>query len=74
MVRRGKKRAIMAVAHAIAVAAYHMLRRNESYRDLGGSYFDDRRRESIVNRLVHRLEKFGYQVALEVVPTAAAQA
>jgi transposase len=37
--RRGRNRAIIAVAHSILVAVYHMLARNGDYRDLGGDYF-----------------------------------
>ncbi len=37
--RRGPKRAIVAVAHSMLVAAYHMLERDEPYRDLGSGYF-----------------------------------
>jgi len=32
--RRGNKRAIVALAHSIAVIAYHMLQRNQPYREL----------------------------------------
>jgi transposase len=35
-VRRGKKRAIIAVAHSIMRSVFHMLSRNEVYRELGG--------------------------------------
>jgi transposase len=63
--RRGRKRALVAVAHAIVIAIYYMLTRQEAYRDPGENYFDERKRESVVNRLVHRLEKLGYTVALE---------
>jgi hypothetical protein len=38
--RRGKKRAIMVVAHSIVVRAFHMFTRNEPYRALGTAYFD----------------------------------
>jgi transposase len=33
--RRGRRRAIMAVAHAIVVSAFHMLSRHEPHRELG---------------------------------------
>jgi transposase len=69
--RRGKKRAIVAVAHSILVIAYHILSRQEPYRELGSNHFDERKRESVVNRLVRRLEKLGYQVALEMQPSSA---
>jgi transposase len=63
--RRGKKKAIGAVAHSILIIAYHIIQRNEPYRDLGADYFDKRRPEATVKRLVKRLEQLGYQVALE---------
>ena len=63
--RRGKKRAIVAVAHSILVIAYHMIIRKEPYRELGGDYFDKRRPEATAKRLVRRLEQLGFQVSLE---------
>jgi transposase len=68
--RRGKKRAIMAVAHSIVVSAFHMLSRNESFRELGANYFDDHRRAHLVDQLTRRIERLGYRVTLE--PVAAA--
>jgi transposase len=62
--RRGKKRAIVAVAHSILVSAYHMLLRHEPYLERGDNYFDELKRQSVLNRLVHRIEKLGYQVTL----------
>jgi transposase len=41
MARRGKKRAIVAVAHSMVVSAFHMLSRNEPYQDLGATYYDE---------------------------------
>lgn len=63
--RRGKKRATMAVAHSILVIAYHMIQRQEPYRELGANYFDQQRPEATTKRLVKRLENLGYQVALQ---------
>ncbi len=63
--RRGSKRAVVAVAHSILVIAYHLLQRQEEYRELGGDYFDRQRPEATVNRLTHRLEQLGYQVILQ---------
>ena len=66
--RRGKKKAIVAVAHSILVIAYHLIQRQEPYRELGGDYFDKRRPEATANRLVKRLEKLGYQVVIQSQP------
>lgn len=69
--RRGKKKAIVAVAHSILVSVYHILTRKEPYRDLGPHYFDLRQRGIVQRRLVQRLEHLGYRVSLEPVPVAA---
>jgi transposase len=63
--RRGKKRAIVALGHTILVAAYHMLKDEENYHDLGSDYFDRRRRDRTTKHLVSRLESLGYEVKLE---------
>jgi transposase len=67
--RRGAKRAAVAVGHTILVIAYHLLRRRVPYQDLGGQYFDERERQAVEQRLVHRLEGLGYQVTLDPVVT-----
>jgi transposase len=72
--RRGKNRAIVAVAHSILVIVYHLLSRQEPFCELGGNYFDERKRESVTNRLVRRLEKLGYDVALASKPSSASAA
>ena len=53
--RRGANRAAMAVGHTIAVIAYHLIRDETTYQDLGPNYFDERDREAIVRRSVRRL-------------------
>ena len=60
--RRGKKRAIMAVAHAIVVSVFHRLARHEPYHELGATYFDHQRRHHLVDQLARRLEHLGYRV------------
>lgn len=68
--RRGKKRAIMAVAHSMVVSAFHMLSRNVPYQELGANYFDQHRPQQVVDRLARRIEGLGYRVTLEPVSTA----
>ena len=60
--RRGPKKAAMAVAHSILRIAYHLIERQEEYRELGGDYFDKRRPDDTVRRLSQRLGQLGYQV------------
>ena len=68
--RRGQKKAIVAVAHSILVIAYHIIKRKEPYRDLGGDYFDKRRPEATAKRLMKRLEQLGFQVTVELSPVS----
>jgi len=63
--RRGKKRAILAVAHSILVIAYYMILRREPYRDAGADFFDRLQPEDTARRLVKRLESLGYHVTLQ---------
>ena len=37
--RRGNKRAIVAVAHSMLIAIYHMLKYGEGYKELGSDYY-----------------------------------
>jgi transposase len=69
--RRGKKRAIMAVAHSILVIAYYMIQRQEPYREAGADFFDRLQPEDTARRLVKRLEHLGYHVTLQNPSTAA---
>lgn len=61
--RRGKKRAILAVARSILVTAYHMIGRGTHYADLGADYFDRLQAPRLVARLSARLKQLGYAVA-----------
>jgi transposase len=63
--RRGKKRAILAVAHSILVMAYDMSQRQEPYRDAGADFVDRLQPEDTVRRLVKRPETLGYHVTLQ---------
>jgi transposase len=62
--RRGKKRAVVAVAHSLLVSIYHMLRDNKPYQDLGPDYLDKLDSQRIERRAVQRLEQLGYDVVL----------
>jgi hypothetical protein len=68
--RRGKKKAICAVAHSILVMAYYILVRKEPYREAGASFFDRLDPEVTARRLVKRLLQLGYQAELHPLPAA----
>ena len=56
---------MVAVAHTLLVIIYHLLKRGETYSELGGNYFDERDRWQVERRLVRRLEGLGYTVCLQ---------
>jgi transposase len=62
--RRGGKKAAVAVGHTLLVILYHLLSEEKDYQELGGNYFDEWDRQAIQKQLVHRLEKLGYEVKL----------
>ena len=66
--RRGPKKAILAVAASMLTAAYHMLRNDVPYQDLGPLHFDRRDKLKLVNRLLRRVADLGFQV--EIRPAA----
>jgi transposase len=63
--RRGKRRALMALGHTILIIVYYVLARKQPYQDLGTAYFDKVEQHRVQQRLVHRLERLGYQVSLQ---------
>src|SRR6266480_431541 len=65
MRHRGHKKAVIAVAHAILISAYHVLARQIPYRDLGPDYYDHRHAERVRRRAIAALERQGYRVSLE---------
>ena len=63
--RRGKQRAIIAVAHGLLVAAYYILRNRLVYQDLGAEHFDRLAPEQLTRHYVRRLEQLGHTVRLD---------
>ena len=62
MPHRGHKKAVVAVAHAMLVTVYHLLRRRTSYLDPGIDYHDRRHAERVRRRAIQTFERQGYRV------------
>ena len=69
-IRRGGKKATIALGHTLLVIIYQLLSEDKDYEELGGNYFDEWDRQAVQKRLVRRLEKLGYAVKVE--PTSPA--
>jgi transposase len=67
--RIGHGRALGAVKHSMLIAHWHTFTTGETYRDLGGDYFQRRDPERHTKRLVAKLEALGHHVTLQ--PAAA---
>jgi transposase len=64
-VRRGKHKAIMAVAHRMLIAIYHMLKDGVPYREYGTAPVPEPVKQKRVERLQRQIEKLGYSVTLQ---------
>jgi transposase len=70
--RRGKKKAIVAVAHKLLVIVYTLLSRGELYQERGTAALDERHKDRLLERLQRRIAQLGYSVSLEPITAAAA--
>jgi transposase len=62
--RMGSKKAIVALAHRILVIIYHLLKEQQSYRELGPGHADEQAAESSKHWAIRRLEQLGFAVTL----------
>jgi len=65
MPHRGHKKAVIAVAHAILVTAYHLLAHKTTYREPGADYYERRHADRVRHRAIQALERQGYRVTIE---------
>ena len=63
--RRSPMRAIVAVEHAMIIAAYNMLTNGDFYRDPGANYYTAHQPARTKARAVNQLQTLGYRVTLE---------
>ena len=61
--RRGRKKAIVALAHSLLTIIYYLVTRDRDFEDLGPEYLDKHDRERTERRLIRRLEGYGYTVS-----------
>lgn len=59
VVRRGKKRALIAVGHKILIAAYFILKDQVDYKDLGAGFLDNKRKANQIQHHIKRLKELG---------------
>jgi transposase len=60
--RRGKKRALVALAHRMLIDIYYVLKTEEPYQDIGAQAIHERALKGRVRSMIRSLEKAGYSV------------
>lgn len=69
--RRGKKRACLAIGHSILIMAYHIVKEQCVYKELGDDFFDRLNEEYLIKRLTVRIQTLGYTVQVQKLKPAA---
>jgi transposase len=64
LVRRGKRRAAVAVGHTLLCLVYALLADGEVYHEPGPGYLDERHRRRVEQRALDQLRALGYEVTL----------
>lgn len=65
MVRKGKNRATVAVAHSMLISIYYMLKNNLEYNDLGSDFYNQFNTQKKANSYIKKLEQLGYTVKVD---------
>lgn len=60
--RRGRKKALLAVAHKLLIAAYHILKNRVPYQEPDNSAYLEKRKQAQIKRYVQRLHELGIAV------------
>ncbi|MBF0201127.1 MAG: transposase [Desulfamplus sp.] len=61
-VKRGAKKAIVAIAHRIAKAIYNIVKNGDTYRDIGEDFLTGSERERAIYNLKKKADALGYNV------------
>lgn len=62
--RRGKKRAILAVGHTMLIAIYYMIKENKEYEELGADFYNKFNKEKKANAYIKKIKELGYDVQI----------
>jgi len=64
VVKRGKNRAKVAVAHSMLIAIYYMLKENKEYSELGSDFYNKFNKEKKANSYIKKIRELGYDVQI----------
>ena len=61
--RRGGKKALIAIAHKIVIAAFYILRDDIQFKELGIDYLNNVDKDKALNYHLKRINDLGYDVS-----------
>lgn len=59
--RMGKRKAMIAIAHKLAIACYHILKDEVPYKELGSDYLQERKQAKMIAYRTKQLQKLREQ-------------
>lgn len=65
VVRRGKKKALIAVGHKILIATYFVLKDKVEYQELGYEYLQNLKKDKKIDRHIKILKELGIEVEIK---------
>ena len=60
--RRGAKKAIVAIAHRISKAIYNIIKKRDTFMDLGEDYLNAKTRQRVIDNIKKRANQLGYEL------------
>ena len=66
LIKKGSKKALIAVAHKIIIASYHILKNKEDYKEpvIQVKVNDEKRKQKAIQKNVKELQKLGFSVRI----------
>jgi len=65
VIRRGKKRALIAIVHKIIIASYFISKDKVGYRELGYDYLQNLKKDKKINRHLKILKELDVEIELK---------
>jgi transposase len=60
--RRGAKKAIVAIAHRISKAIFNIIKRGDTFMDLGEDYLNAKTKQRVIDNIKKRANQLGYEL------------
>lgn len=64
--RKGSKKAVVAIAHKVIIAVYHVLKKKEEYKspELENTKYNEKQKQKEIQKSIAKLNKLGFTVRI----------